>query len=682
MSAVPEFIPIELDPISFDGGFDDSTPPLRLQTGFCRAAQNFEIAVNGGYRRIDGYERHDGQTSPSSATYAILSATITDTYNIGDILTGASSGAHGVIAAATDDYFVLTKKTGTFTAETLNISGSPVATCTGDAVVDGAATPELHAQYRAAAADIYRADIDAVPGSGSVIGVWSLNGVTYAVRNNVGGTAAAIYKSTGSGWSAITLFYEVAFSSGSGTEPAEGATITQGANSATLKRVVIESGDFATSDAAGRLIVTQPAPGSFSAAAFTAGITANCDGAESAITLTIGGHYETKKHNFGPGMRTYGCSGTNRGFEFDGTVYVPINTGMDNDKPDHMEVHKEQLFFSFGRSVQHSGIGAPYEWSPILGASEIAMGDDVNAMAGQPGSETAGGAMTIFCRNKIGVLYGNSVADWNLVSFDDEDAGGYAYSVQSVNGLTYMLDDRGAGSLQTVQAFGNFQSATISERIQKLMKSKRLLVVGSSVSRDKNQYRLFFSDKSALFFTFAGRKLRGVMPMLFADTPTCIWSGEGSDGSEISFFGASNGYVYQLEKGTSFDGASIESFMELAYNSQKNVRQLKKYKRVMFEISGEGFAEYAFTYGLAYNSPLVAQPVSQTEQVSLSSVFWDSFVWDSFTWDGITLMPTSNKMSGSGENVSLILRSDNAYSSPLTISGAIIHFGRRRGLRK
>jgi len=52
--------PIKRKFINFDGGLDTETPPLRLETGYCYEAQNFECDINGGYSRIEGYERFDG----------------------------------------------------------------------------------------------------------------------------------------------------------------------------------------------------------------------------------------------------------------------------------------------------------------------------------------------------------------------------------------------------------------------------------------------------------------------------------------------------------------------------------------------------------------------------------------------------------------------------------------------
>jgi hypothetical protein len=48
---------------AFPGGLDLTTPSLRLQPGSLRDSVNFEVAQFGGYTRIDGYERVDGQAS-------------------------------------------------------------------------------------------------------------------------------------------------------------------------------------------------------------------------------------------------------------------------------------------------------------------------------------------------------------------------------------------------------------------------------------------------------------------------------------------------------------------------------------------------------------------------------------------------------------------------------------------
>lgn len=681
---VPQFAPKKRDFIQFDGGLDVVTPAVLIPPGYLRRALNYEGGVNGGYSRMVGYERFSGQPRPSDAAYAILNATITGGYLHGDTLTGATSGATGVIAAATSTYFVITKITGTYqAAENLNVGGPTIAVAGGAQTVDGAANAQLHAQYKKAAADIYRADIAAVPGSGSVLGVVNYNDVVYAFRNDAGGTAAVLYKSTASGWQAVTMFYELSFTAGNGAIPAEGATITKGAVSAVVKRVVLQSGSWSGGTAAGRFIVAAPTGGSFTAGAFTAGVTATCSGAESLITLLPGGRYEFDIANFTGSTstrRVYGCSGVQRGFEFDGTVYVPITTGMSPDTPSFVKEHKKQLFFAFGASSQNSGVGTPYQWTPLSGAGEIAQGDTISGYMVQPGSDVSKGALAIVSRNKTSVLYGSSPSDFDLGTYSEEQ-GALPYTIQRVGGNTLMLDDRGVTTLTTTANYGNFLSATLSQRIQTYIAAQRTKIKASCVARDKNQYRLFFSDKTVLTFTFNGNKLRSIMPQELAHTVECIHSSEANDGSEVIYFGSSDGFVYQMEKGTSFDGQDIEAYLYLVFNASRNPRQIKHYKHGSLEVSGNGYAEFNIRYELGYASTDIPQPANQSAALSFAPVFWDAFTWDSFVWDGTALAPATFDMPGDAENVSLIIQSRSDYFSPLTFSGAFVEYIQRRGLR-
>jgi hypothetical protein len=672
--------------ILFNGGYDTVTPPLALSSGCVRNAQNFEHDINGGYVTTTGHERADGQLKPSNAAYAVLTCVITGAVSTGDVLTDDTAAAYGTVIALPSGLAVLTKITGTFATGNIKVGVTVVGTCTGPQIVDGASTPSLHAQYKNLAADVYRALIQAVPGSGDILGVKLYNDVLYAFRNNVGGTAAAMYKSTASGWSLVAMGRELAFTSGGTYVMTEGDTITGATSGATavLTRVALASGTFAAGSGAGLLIFASQT-GTFQAENLNVGLNTNVAtiaGDSSAITFAVpGGRFEFALENFGGGANTtrmYGADGKNRGFEFDGTVFTPIVTGMSADTPLHVVGHKNQLFFSFLGSIQHSAPGQPFMWSAVTGAAELAMGDTVTGFNVQPGSE-AGGALAITCRNKIGILYGTDVSDWNLVAYKTE-SGALPYSIQRIAN-TIMFDDRGITNLETSQAFGNFSSATLSRRIQNWLRDKRTKITDSCVSRNKNQYRLYFSDGYAIYATFDNKKLLGMMPILFPNPVKCVDSSEMLDGSEAIYFGSTDGYIYEMDKGTSFDGAPIEAFIDLAFDHSKSPRTLKQYRKATFEISGNGYAEFGFSYEIGYNSAEIDQSASVTSVTSFTAGQWDSGTWDAFVWDGVTLSPTECDMTGTAENMSIKLRSYSDYFLPAKFSGALISFTPRRNKR-
>lgn len=678
---------VQYDVIPLDGGLDQKTPTLSLKAGVVRDGINFECAVNGGYSRIGGYERVDGRAKPSDAIYTIIQVTsFTNVPAVGDTLTGNTSGATGqVIAVVTSPtYIVLTLVSGTFTnTEVVKVGATTIGTATTLSVT---LTSKQNAQYLNLAADVYRALIAAVPGSGPVRGVvaCTFSGIDelYAFRNNAGGTACVMHKASASGWTAVILFNEVSFTAGGASAPADGATLTQGANTATIKRVVLQSGDWLASTAAGRFIVTTPTPGNFAAGAATIGaIGVTLSGVQTAITLTAGGTYQFDIGNFGgqsTTRRIYGASGVQRGFEFDGETYVPITTTFSPDTPSRARIHKNHLFWAFGSSIANSGTGFPYKWGAGVGAVETPVGDVVADMIVTPGDQ-ATGSMFVAGRNSTFILYGTSSSNWNLVSFNT-DTGAIPYSLQNL-GQTYMFDDRGVINLQTAQLYGNFSTATLTQNIQDFIKEKRSKLTCSMVSKDKSQYRLFFSDNSGLWLTLVNGKLKGSLPVLFSHSPSCAWNSEVANGDEVSYIGCTDGFVYQLDKGSSFDGGNVDGYCILNFNASNSPRTIKSYFAGSIETQGEAYAEFSFGYSLAYGSTERLQPNDATYPTSfVGASFWDAITWDMFYWDGVTISPTEVTVEGHGENLQVVIRTTNDYLYPYTLNSLILHYIPRRGI--
>jgi len=674
---------VNYDLIRLGGGLDQVTPTLSLPPGVARRAANFECSITGGYTRIAGYERFDGRPSPSAANYNILVLTFTATVTVGQTVTGSVSGATGRVIVVNTASLVITRETGTFAAgDVLNNGSGFVGTITS---VEGvAADGLLDAQYQNLAADNYRADITVVPGSGSVLGVAYYNGTVYAWRNNAGGTAAVMHKSTSAGWVAITLGKELSFGTGTAAI-VDGNTVTGATSGATgvVARVVLQSGTFASGNAAGRLILSS------STGVFTSGenltvaaaVKAIAGGAATQITLTTGGRYETVVANFGGGTanyKLYGCDGVNRAFEFDGTTFVPIVTGMTVDTPSHICFHKQHLFLSFNASVQFSALGFPYQWTPLLGAGEIAMNAEVTNLLVLPGDQSSG-ALGVYTRSDTSVLYGTSSANFSLSTFNS-GTGAFPYTAQNMD-QAYVLDDRGIMSLGTSLNFGNFVPASLTMNIPKFIEQHRGLSVGSTVNRDKGQYRVFFSDGSALYLTILNGRVLGSMPMQFQHNINCAIDSEAPTGGTVQFFGSTNGYVYQMDLGTSFDGEQIPANMNLVYNSIKSPRILKRYRKAAVELSGDSYAEIQFGYDLGYRTTALTQAEDASYQNDLRSSYWDEMVWDNFVWDGSDISPSEIEVSGTAENIAIRISSNSDLFSSFTVNNIIVHYTLRRGLR-
>jgi hypothetical protein len=352
---------------------------------------------------------------------------------------------------------------------------------------------------------------------------------------------------------------------------------------------------------------------------------------------------------------------------------------MTTDTPTHICAHANHLFLSFGHSVQHSPLGEPAgTWEVITGAGEINIGDTVTNMLPQPGNVEAT-AMTIFARNGSFVLYGTGSDTWKLVTLNSE-AGARDYTGQTI-GATYGLDDRGVTATETTQAYGNFASASVSDRITPWLTQYQSSVTGATVSRSKSQYRMFFGGGRALYLTVIDTKPAGFMPMFFPHSFNAVYSVETNTGVDVTYAAGTDGFVYQLDKGTSFDGAEIESFLSLQFNPSKAVRTLKQFRRAIVETSGVGFMRLFIGSELGYGNPDIDTNNHVLNAFTFSNMYWDNGSWDEGLWDGQGARPIEHDLTGTAENIAMGFVQASATQPPTTIHGVVLHYTVRRQLR-
>ncbi len=664
---------IEIAPVALTGGLDIVSPPLTARPGTLRMAVNYEAAIGGGYEGIGGFERFDGRFSPSEADYVYVECTANTTAVVGNTITGATSGATGVCFFVDGRKLAMTKITGTFAAaEVLRVSGTPVGTvATLEPEIDGFRDNEL----AAGAADVYRADIAAVPGFSRIRGLAILGTTVYAWRDNVAITAMNLFKSTSTGWQQVTLHHQVSFTGGS-VAPTEGGTIAQSGVSATVKRVVLESGDWTTSNAAGRLIVTAPSGGVFAAGALTSGGTLTLAGASAQIALAVAGRVQTDRYSFTARLedqRLYGCDGVNPEFELGpDDVYVPLNTGMGSVRALAVKCHKNHLFFGYRGSLQHSGIGEPYKWSVIFGAAELGTGDVVTNLVSVGGSESAA-ALMILCQNAVWTLYGNSSADWNLVNLSRVQ-GARPYSGHDIGGVV-AIDQPGFVRYPAADSFGNFVWDTVSQQIEPIARGQ--VPQCSVFVANRSKWRVFFGDGTAVS---GNASANGQFEWTTIDYGLNIVLAEHAeiDGVPRTFYAADNGFVYEADVGRSFDGVEADRAMRLTELFQKSPVTIKQYRRIELEAHTKSACRFSvgaeFDDGEEESDPLEAVQTSHGG----AGLYYDTRNFDEAYYDVTGIARKRFTFEGFGTHVSPIFVSRSKTELPHTIRSLTLFFTPRR----
>lgn len=696
--------PVKSAYFPLSGGLDLVTPAMSMPPGRTFDCMNYEPEISGGYRRIDGYERFDGSPSPhDKSTYAILKATLTDTIPLGFGLNGEESGVGGrVVALYPKDGYTLIVLSGPTGNEGVYMAGEKLirhdGITAGFANEDSAQAdfPIDDAEYRYAATEDLRSEIHEVPGAGPIRAIFTLDDNVYAFRDEEAGTYQRLWKSSPLGWVEVNLGMEIQFFNGT-IEIKRGDVINNGSGAtAAVSEVLVRTGTWTSNGegkAMGSLILdTTAMTGSFSQGD-TIGV-ANIDRAVARSSTTPITRYagssskiDLVKYSFATqkgAQVIYGVDGYNLAFEFNGISFIPIRTGMMNDQPTKVAAHLNYLFLAFGSSIQFSAVNNPYSWTAILGAGEFSAGDNVTSMMPMIGGNQDP-AMAIFTNSKVSMLYGSGQQTFRLQNAITE-IGFSAGTVQPISGTAFGLSARGLQTLKATDTFGDFNFASISSKVQPLINKLRGEETCSVVLKNKNQYRVYYGDEmgTCLVVGLSDDDAEApIMPLEYNRPVRCIWTETFSDGKERTFFGSDDGFVYEDNKGTSFDGAAIESWVRLVFNHQGSPRARKRWRRAVFEAKVEAFSRVNFSYDLGYGNPDVMPPPNTDDAIMVGGTggYWDQFIWDSFHWDAQSVISPSVSIEGTEKNISLVFYSNRAVDGAHVLQGVTLEYTDRRNER-
>ncbi len=548
---------------------------------------------------------------------------------------------------------------------------------TGYERYDGRPSPsDVVAESREAA----RVLIQSVSGSGPVRGVWLYQNTLYAFRDNVGATACVMHRATPTGWQALSLGRWLRFTSGGVYQVKEGDVVTGATSGATgaVKRVVVQSGGWASDSASGYFIIS-PQSGSFIAENLNVGGTLNVAtvaGNSTQIVFPAGGRYEFINHNFyasADTLRMYGVNGVGPAFEFDGTNLVPILTGTPAERPHRIAAHRGHLVTAHpGGNVIGSELGDPYNYSAVAGSWTFGIGDEITDFIANSTS-----VLTILGRNGVSNLYGNDSADFQLEVLSDE-SGALPWTAEKLGGAIYM-DNRGVRSMASTQAYGNFRIGSMTTLIQPLLEQYRRMGVVPNAScrvRGKDQYRVFMADGRG-FTIYLGKKNPEILPFDLGRVVSCIVSAEDSSARERIWMGSTDGFVYELEIGTSFDGAPIPHFLRLPFGHQGAPQNRKRYHKTVLECVAAPNTTLRVSADFDYGGPDLVPFPDNLFAITGGGGIWDVSAWEEFFWDAPLSGSAEAYLDGVGRNMSLLIAGETADEAPHLVQGVTIYFSIR-----
>jgi hypothetical protein len=691
---------VSQQPFTFlmQGGLDLVTPKIAAKPGTLLACQNYECAERGT-RRVDGYERFDGRLKPSDATYYYAPFTAGNlSITQGAVVTGATSAATGIaVATATVlsgsyggsnavGYLGIYVTSGTFqNGEGLQTAAVTRVTLSAAPTLSGAPTDEIDATLLHAEMERRRALIQKPTGSGAVRGVWTYAGDVYAFRDGPGAVVCNMFMATTAGWSAITLNERITFNNGDVEEPVEGDTLERGAVSAVIERIVVRAGDWSTGDASGYIVLSGRTGGDFTAGAATLGVgatTLNLLASQITPAMQPGGRYRFRNHTFSGATtdtRMYGVYGLGAAFEWDGAVFTPIVSDLGVDAPTHIAVYANHLILGFERgALIGSEINWPLSFKAVNDAFEINFGSPVRGLI--DGVSTS---LMTYGKGRIGYLTGSDTDTFELR--DVTTIAGAKAESPVMGPKPYHIDDRGIRRLDASQDFGDWKMGSVSELVAPIFETKAAAGVRPSAVvsvKRKNQIRWFFDDGSFVA-VYLGRKFPEITTGTLPFIAYCACSGEDADGDEVIFAGAEDGYVYQIDTGTSFDGAEVDAWFVPHFASPNGNSSNKVWHGCAVECDAATTSTEGITYvaEYSYGDGLLVPSAEGTSSITGVGGIYDVSNWDTFPFDAPVQGTAWADLSGFGFNVSLAIRSELTYEDPHTISSMSFNYSQRGLIR-
>lgn len=684
------------DKVVLTGGLNLVQSASKIKPGELLVAKNYEpYFVDGAYKRVSGFERYDGQPQPHKADYwkVTFEGINAGPFDPGDVVT-ASTGETATVARyeTTDEigggYLILTDLTDQVVTGVIWTSGSTTATATSATDFEGEENEGEHDTSRLAAESIRRdviLTVGDVASSGSVQGIQVFNDTVYAFRNNAAGTAADMWKSTVAGWVKIDLGDIIRFTVGL-TQISEGDTITgvSSGASCTVGRVIVTDGYWGT-DAEGYFITLDVTSGPFtngenlqvSAATVAVGHATNV---QSEQTIAPNGDYRFRNYNFGGHAgtyRMYGVSGVDNAFEFDGTLYTGIETGMTTDTPTHIGVHRGHLLLSYsGGSLQLSGKNEGLRFHPVLGATELLTGDEITGFI-----EEVGDVTFVFTRNQTYRLEG-FIQENIVLKLHNYETGAISNTVQRI-GRSIYLDDRGFSKLPTTDQFGDFASNQISLKIDPLIQNflNTSSVQKSVIHRGKSLYRCFFANNEAIVIGFSGNKVNGITIIDYGKDVTATANGDIT-GLERAFFGSIDGYVYETDVGRNFDGAVIEAYIVTAYHFAGDPETNKRWRDMVLYMEGEGRATLQVNADYNYNETPQNFETIMDRFEFLGGGRYGISRHGNFIYSAASKSDIRVPMNSHARNASMIIYHESAAELPHILYSMQFHVSKRKMIRQ
>jgi hypothetical protein len=394
----------------------------------------------------------------------------------------------------------------------------------------------------------------------------------------------------------------------------------------------------------------------------------------------------------------FNLDGNDKVLFVDGTNYPGVYNSSDNtmtfmtssdssdvEAAEHVAMFKNTAFFAKGNNLYFTAPFTVDDFSAANGAGTINVGHDVTGLT------VFRDQLIIFTTDTIKRLSGNTSADFQVSSITDRIGCINGDTIQEVGGDIMYLAPDGIRLLSATDRIGDFGLDVASDKIYKDANTflNSTNTFASVLMREKSQYRIFAyisseqdeTAKGLIATKFVAQGGTGINWATTKGIRAYVADSRYSGDAETAMFANNDGYVYEMDKGSSFDGGddadrNIESIYESPYMPLTDPQVRKTFYKMTLYAEPTGSMGIDVSLKFDFGDAGSVQPTAVTINSTGSAVVLygsSQAIYGTSEYGGELDNVYSSNMVGSGKVVALRV-SDDSTNSTYTLDTVLLEF--------
>jgi hypothetical protein len=366
---------------------------------------------------------------------------------------------------------------------------------------------------------------------------------------------------------------------------------------------------------------------------------------------------------------------------YDGTTFVELNDApTDVLGAEFVTSFKNQLFFGKSNLLSFTSPYTDNDFTAANGSATISVGAVIT------GLQVFRQQLIVFTESSILQLTGNTISDFQLQPITTDIGCIDRDTIQEVGGDIMFLAPDGLRLLSGTERIGDFGLAVVSKPIQSEFSSfiRSNTSFTSVVLREKSQYRILgyntntskANAKGILGTQFAGQGGEGMAWAELRGIKAYVADSHFYQNEETIVFANNDGYLYQMERGNSFDSENINAVFATPFVPINDPRVRKTFYKCQLYTQPQGSVSFDLGLKLDFDQKDSIQPtkILFDNNTGLVAFYGQATYGSTAVYSSRLVTLFETQLVGSGFTASLRYESDST-DPPFSLDAITLEYG-------